>query len=194
MLNFIAEAENQKAKAFEIIEKTDIIRIWKHAGAKINLIGSLKIGVLAKHRDIDFHIYTPVLDVKQSFAIMAEICAHPQIKKCEFSNLADTEEACFEWHIWFEDDAGEIWQIDMIQIKSGSQYEGYFEKMAKDIISEMTENQRQAIIRLKYETPDDMKIFGIEYYKAVIQNGIYTFAEFLEWRKTQNFSGIISWK
>lgn len=38
----------------------------------------------------------------------------------------------------------------------------------------MTEEQRKTILRLKFETPDELKISGIEYYKAVIQDGVQT--------------------
>lgn len=53
--------------------------------------------------------------------------------------------------------------------------------------------QPKTILKLKYETPDDMKIPGIEYYKAVIEDGITTFHDFLKWRNSQNHSGIIEW-
>lgn len=192
-MDYTALAERQKKQAFEIIEKLKITDIWQQAGARINLVGSLKIGVLAKHRDIDFHIYTNMLDIEQSFAAMARICTNPAVKKCEFTNLAQTEEACFEWHIWVEDRDKNLWQIDMIQILSGSQYDGYFESVAADIAAAMTEENRKTILKLKFETPDNLKIGGIEYYKAVIQDGITTFDDFIKWRAKQNFNGIIEW-
>lgn len=192
-INYDTLAQKQKRRAFEIISDTRLIDVWQQAGARVNLIGSLEIGVLAKHRDIDFHIYTDRLNVKQSFAIIAEICANPAIKKCEFSNLAQTDEKCFEWHLYYEDAEHKLWQIDLIQILSGSQYDGYFENVAKTIKQAMTEEMRQTILKLKFETPDDMKISGIEYYKAVIQDDIKSYDDFLNWRTKQNFNGIIKW-
>lgn len=193
MTDYTSLAREQEKCAFEIIKSTKIIDIWQQAGARINLVGSLKIGTLAKHRDIDFHIYTNELNLKQSFAVMAKICTNPNVKKCEFSNLAETEEACFEWHIWVEDRNGSLWQIDMIQILSGSKYDGWFEAVADKIKNAMTEEMRQTVLKLKFETPDDLKIGGIEYYKAVIQDGITDFDAFLKWRSKQNFNGIIEW-
>lgn len=193
MTNLIQLAETQKQRAFEVIETSGVVRAWENIGAQIHLVGSLKIGVLAKHRDIDFHIYTADLDVGQSFDVMTAICCHPQIKRCEFNNLAETEECCFEWHAWFEDCLNKLWQIDMIQMKQGSKYDGYFEKIADEIKAQMTDEMRQTILKLKFETPDELKIGGIEYYKAVIQNNITELDQFLEWRKRQKFDGIIEW-
>lgn len=179
--------------AHAVIRKSGIIPAWKNIGAEINLVGSLKIGTLGKHPDIDFHTYTPELDIRQSFAVMAQIAQNPQARRIEFVNLADTEECCFEWHIWFDDNNGTLWQIDIIQIKRGTKYDGYFEKQAEEIKAAMSEEMRQTIIRLKFETPDNFKIAGIEYYKAVIQDGITNFDDFLKWRKSHNFEGIITW-
>lgn len=193
-MDILELANRQQAKAWDVIHKSRVMEAWEDIGAAVNLVGSLKIGVLAKHRDIDFHIYTPELDVKQSFKAISTICSRPQVVKCEFANLSATEECCLEWHVWFLDDEDkETWQIDMIQIKRGSAFDGYFEKVAEDIKNAMKEEQRRTILKLKFETPDNVKISGIEYYKAVIQNGITTFDELQNWRSQQNFCGIIEW-
>ena len=191
--DYAAEAQKNETHALAVIRKSGIIPAWKNIGAEINLVGSLKIGTLGKHPDIDFHTYTPELDIRQSFAVMAQIAQNPQARRIEFVNLADTEECCFEWHIWFDDNNGTLWQIDIIQIKRGTKYDGYFEKQAEEIKAAMSEEMRQTIIRLKFETPDNFKIAGIEYYKAVIQDGITNFDDFMKWRKSHNFEGIIKW-
>lgn len=191
--DYAAAAQKNEPHAHAVIRKSGIIPAWKNIGAEINLVGSLKIGTLGKHPDIDFHTYTPELDIRQSFAVMAQIAQNPQARRIEFVNLADTEECCFEWHIWFDDNNGTLWQIDIIQIKRGTKCDGYFEKQAEEIKAAMSEEMRQTIIRLKFETPDNFKIAGIEYYKAVIQDGITIFDDFLKWRKSHNFEGIITW-
>ena len=40
----------------------------------------------------------------------------------------------------------------------------------------LTEENRRTI--LKYDTPDNIKIMGIQYYKAVLKDNIKTFDEF----------------
>lgn len=184
-------AKNQQ-KARQVIKDAGIIESWESIGAKINLVGSLANGLLMKHRDIDFHIYTPHLSIDQSFAAIAGIAARPGIKKITYDNLLAEADACLEWHAWFEDEDGLLWQIDMMHILRGSKYDGYFEKVAAEIKTKITEEQRQTVLMLKYQTPEDIKIPGIEYYQAVMRDGIKDFENFLRWHKEQA-GGIIEW-
>jgi hypothetical protein len=150
------------------------------------------MGLLMKHRDIDFHIYTDKLDIAESFKAVQTICTNPAVTRMEYRNLADTEEACLEFHIWFMLD-NEEWQIDMIQILKGSQFDGFFENVAERIKAVLTPETRRTILELKYLTPDDEHIMGIEYYQAVIADHVKTYPEFIRWRKKHPAAGIISW-
>ena len=58
-----------------------------------------------------------------------------------------------------------------------------FREMAERITAVLTDETRQAILKLKYETPDTAKIMGVEYYQAVIQDGVRTYAELEDWKK-----------
>ncbi len=53
-------------------------------------------------------------------------------------NLLYTVEACVRV-AWYQDMVGELWQIDMIHIRKGSRYDGYFEKVAERISAVMTQ-------------------------------------------------------
>ena len=185
-------AQNNFEKALQVIEKSGVRQAWEAIGAAVNQVGSMAMGLLMKHRDIDFHIYTEKLDIAESFKVMQKICANPAVTRMEYRNLADTEEACLEFHIWFMLD-NEEWQLDMIQILKGSQFDGYFERVAQRIKAVLTPETRRTILELKFMTPDDAHIMGIEYYQAVIADGIRTYPEFIEWRKTHPANGLITW-
>ena len=192
-MNIFELAKRNQQKAWEIIEDTRIVRIWEGIGAKVNLVGSLRTGLLMKHRDIDFHIYTSPLDLSASFRAMAELAEITSIKKIEYTNLLHTAEACIEWHAWYQDMEGELWQMDMIHIQEGSRYDGYFERVAERISAVLTDEMRLAILKLKYETPDTEKIMGVEYYQAVIQDGVRSYPEFEEWRRLHPAVGVVEW-
>ena len=194
-INKIIEiANNNQKKAFNIIEELDIENAFKNIGARINLVGSLKMGLLMKNKDIDFHVYTPELNIEKSFLAVSKISSNIKIEKVTYNNLIDTDEHCIEWHLFYKEndkDYNEIWQIDIIHILEGSYYDGYFEKVAYDIMNMLTEEKRNIILQLKYKTPDDIKIMGIEYYKAVLQYNVTNFEDFIKWRDEQLFNGII---
>ena len=185
-------AQNNLEKALLVIEKSGVRQAWESIGATVNQVGSIAMGLLMKHRDIDYHIYTEKLDIIESLEVVKKICANPAVKRMEYRNLADTEEACLEFHVWFMLD-NEEWQIDMIQILKGSQFDGYFERVAERIKALLTPEIRRAILELKYLTPDNEHIMGIEYYQAVIADKIRTYPEFIQWRKTHPANGIIEW-
>jgi hypothetical protein len=192
-MDILELAKRNQQKAWEIIEDTRIVRIWEGIGAKVNLVGSLRTGLLMKHRDIDFHIYTSPLDLSVSFRAMAELAENTSVKKIEYTNLLHTAEACIEWHAWYKDMEGELWQMDMIHIQEGSRYDGYFERVAERISAVLTDEMRLAILKLKYETPDTEKIMGVEYYQAVIQDGVRSYPEFEEWRRLHPAVGVVEW-
>ena len=185
-------AQNNLEKAALVIEKSGVLEAWGSIGATVNQVGSMAMGLLMKHRDIDFHIYTDKLDMAESFKAVQKICTNPAVTRMEYRNLADTEDACLEFHVWFMLD-NEEWQIDMIQILKGSQFDGYFENVAERIKAVLTPEIRHTILRLKYLTPDDEHIMGIEYYQAVIADNVKTYPEFVQWREKHPATGIVTW-
>ena len=192
-MDILDVARRNQQKAWEIIEKVNVIPIWESIGAQVNLVGSLRMGLLMKHRDIDFHIYTSSLSLADSFRAMAKLAENTSVKKIECVNLLHTVEACVEWHAWYQDSESELWQIDMIHILEGSRYDGYFEKFAERLSAVLTEETKYAILKLKYETPESEKIMGIEYYVAVIRDGIRSYEEFMEWRIQHPVTGVMTW-
>lgn len=183
-------ARENLAKAREVVRRSGVVEAWRGVGAKVNLVGSVATGLLMTHRDIDFHIYTDALDVAESFKAIARICENPDISRLAYANLAGTNEACFEWHVWYNLD-GEEWQIDMIQILAGSQFDGYFERVAERIKAVLTPETRRAILELKYQTPANEHIAGIEYCRAVLADGVRSYGDFEKWRKTHAQTGIV---
>ena len=162
-------------------------------GAEPHLVGSLRTGLLMTHRDIDFHIYSSPLRVADSFAAMARLAENSRIHRIEYGNLLDTSEECLEWHAWYADADDQLWQIDMIHMPKGSAYDGYFERVADRIAAVLTDQTRETILRLKYETPETEKIMGIEYYQAVLRDGVRTYAEFEAWRAANPVTGVLEW-
>lgn len=171
---------NQK-KAGEVLEQSGIAEIWKDAGCRVNLVGSLRMGLLASHRDIDLHVYSSGITTESSFAIVAKIAKNPKVMEMKCINGLHTDEHCIAWHVFYKADDGAIWQFDIIHIEEGTEYDGYFERMANRIVEVMTPEQKDTILRLKFETPEGRDYHGVEYYEAVIADGITSMPDFENW-------------
>ena len=191
-MNIFDIAKQNQEKAWQVIKNTNIIQIWEDAGAKINLVGSLRTGLLMKHRDID-SIFIITLEPSGQFSGNGQTSRESVYQKIECANLLHTSEACIEWHAWYQNEENELWQMDMIHIREGSRYDGYFEKVAQRISEIMTDEIRETILRLKYETPETEKIIGVEYYQAVLRDGVRDYSGFKEWRKQHPITGVVEW-
>lgn len=184
--------QNQE-RAHELLRKTHIMEILSEAGTDAHIVGSLAMGLLINHLDIDIHVYSTDVTLQDSFAIMAKIAENESVIKIECRNLLHIEEACIEWHVWVKDDEDKTWQIDIIHILRGSRYDGFFERMAERINDVLTTETRTTILRLKYETPGNEHVMGVEYYQAVLRDGIRTLSQFNKWRELHKPNGIIEW-
>ena len=64
--------------------------------------------------------------------------------------------------------------------------------MAERISAVLTDEMRLAILKFKNtKTPDTEKIMGVEYYQAVIQDGVRSYPEFEEWRRLHPVVGVV---
>lgn len=171
---------NQK-RAREVLAESGITKIWEEAGCRVNLVGSLRMGLLASHRDIDLHVYSAHVTTEGSFAIVARIAKNNKVTEIRCINGLHTDEHCIAWHVFYRADDGAVWQFDIIHIEEGTQYDGYFERMADRIGEVMTPQQRDLILRLKFDTQEGIDYHGVEYYEAVIADGITDMSGFEKW-------------
>ena len=175
-------ALSNQAKARVVLEKSGIAKIWEDAGCRVNLVGSLRMGLLASHKDIDLHVYSKGITIGRSFAIASCMADNPDVVEIKCINGLNTDEHCVAWHVMYRY-SGELWKFDIIHIEDGSFYDGYFEHMADRIVEVATQEQKDLILRLKFETPEDCDFHGVEYYEAVIADGVSTFDELSDWIK-----------
>ncbi|MDE6051588.1 MAG: phosphoglycerate mutase family protein, partial [Paramuribaculum sp.] len=154
-------------RARGVLLSSGIADVWERNGCRVNLVGSLRMGLLASHRDIDLHVYSKGITEEGSFAIAAQVARLPGVTEIRCINGLHTDEHCVAWHIfyWYDD---EVWQFDVIHIEEGTEYDGFFERMADRIVEVMTPAQKDTILRLKFETLSDKDYHGVEFYEAVI--------------------------
>lgn len=71
--SYEAIADRNRRRAWQVVDELNLVKIWEAAGARVNSVGSLATGLLAKHLDIDFHIYSEPPLLPSGFAAMARI-------------------------------------------------------------------------------------------------------------------------
>lgn len=192
-MDIVKIAECNQQTAWEILEATKIISLWESIGAKVNIIGSLKSGLLMNSKDIDMHVYTEKLDVAESFSVIQRFAQNFSIKEIQYKNLIDTEEECIEWHALLEDKEMNNWKFDMIHIRKGSKYDGTIERVTDAIIAKLTPDIRKTILQIKHDVPKDTLISGIEIYHAVFTGGVRSYEELQQWRKTNPLINSLDW-
>ncbi|WP_436418450.1 phosphoglycerate mutase family protein [Petrimonas sulfuriphila] len=185
-------AENQQT-AWQILKETGIVQTWEKAGATVNLVGSLKSGLLMKNRDIDMHIYTDKLSISESFSVIQELAERLSLKEIHYKNLIDTEEECIEWHVLYEHNNRDTWKFDMIHIRKGSRYDGTVERVTDAITERLTPEIRKTILQLKQEIPEGIVIPGIEIYHAVFEGDVSSYEELEQWRKNHPLINSLDW-
>ena len=182
-------------KAFEIIAELKIYEIWESLNSTCNLVGSVRNGLLMDKLDIDFHTYSDDFSIEKSFQAISKITENPKIKEVTYRNLLDAEDMCLEWHLWYEETPDRIWTIDMMHIKNNSPYAGVIERVTEKIKSVVTEKQKQAILKIKWESKrQNEKFIGIDIYQAVIDEGIETFEDFKTWHNINKRPAISMWE
>lgn len=183
MMDILELSMAAQEKAREVLAKSGIADVWLRHGCRVNVVGSMRMGLLISHRDVDLHVYSKDITEEKSFAIAAEIAKLPHVTELKCINGLHTDEHCIAWHISYLY-GEELWKLDIIHIEEGSEYDGYFERMADRIVEVMTKSQKETILRLKYETPSDKDFRGVEYYEAVIADGVRNLIELEQWIDT----------
>ncbi|MDE6409109.1 MAG: phosphoglycerate mutase family protein [Muribaculaceae bacterium] len=171
-------ANQERAK--KVLVSSKVANVWEKNGCRVNIVGSLRMGLLASHKDIDLHVYSKDITEESSFAVAAQIAKLPNVIEIKCINGLHTDEHCIAWHIFYKYEE-DIWQIDVIHIEEGTKYDGFFERMADRITEVMTDEQKERILKLKFDTPSDKDYHGVEYYEAVIADGISNMEDLEVW-------------
>jgi hypothetical protein len=193
-MNLLDISELRRQAALQVVRESGVREAWESVGANVNMVGSVRSGLIMKNLDIDFHVYTDEPMLEKSRVAMARLEQNPAIRDVQFRNLLDTEEECLEWHAWYDDTAGTTWQLDIIHIRRGSAFDGAIERTTDALIARLTPETREAILRIKHDAPAGVKTPGIEVYYAVLELGLRTYDEFAAWKLTNSNVDLLGWR
>ena len=187
------DSQSLEMRAWEIVNETGVVEIWQGMGAKVNPVGSLAMGLMMKHRDIDLHIYSDPFSIEDSFKAAGRLAQVAGIQNMTYINALELEDRCLEWHATYFTAVGEEWKMDMIHIRKDSVYVGYFEKVAERVKALLTDETRHAILAIKQALPDGENVIGIRIYRAVLEGGVRDIQTFHQWERAHPLDGIERW-
>ena len=180
-------------RAEQFLRNSGLLEAWESVGAKVRCVGSFRTGLMMKDRDIDLHVYTENLDPERAREALKPFSTSPGAQLTCIDN-AGTAENCLEWHLRMPDGSGDLWSIDMIQLLAGSEWDGFFEDTAEAVIAALTPESRRRILELKAAEPDGMNVCGIEFCKAVLDDRVTSWQEFLKWRRNNPTETLLKWR
>jgi hypothetical protein len=174
--------ENLKI-AYNIINELNIENVFKEYDYKANLIGSVPTKLLMNNLDIDYHVYSNNMNINDIYKLIGVIATNKRIIETSFFNFFDSEDKSYDCHLHYLDNDNNKWRIDIIFIKNNSPYVGKAENIRDIINNNITQDQRNKILRIKNELyKNNIEFHGIEVYKAVIEFAISTTEDFIKWK------------
>ncbi len=186
-------SRQMRQAASKVLADLNITEYCREIDGSLNIVGSLKTDLMLNHRDIDLHFYTSEPMVEKSFAFMKCLAENNAIKDIQYKNLLDTKEECIEWHLWYEAEKGITWKLDIIHIRKGSFYDGFFEAVTDKVIQKLTPETKEIILRIKYELGEKSNVPGIQIYHAVLEHGVKNYADFIQWQRENPLDSILEW-
>ena len=180
-------------RAERFLRNSGLLEAWEGIGAKVRCVGSFRTDLMMKDRDIDLHVYSESLAPERARDALKPFSTAPGAE-LTFIDNAGTAEKCLEWHLKMPDGSGELWTVDMIQLPAGSEWDGFFEDTAEAVIDALTPESRRRILELKAAEPDGMNICGIEFCKAVLDDHVTSWQEFLKWRRSNPPGTLLKWR
>jgi hypothetical protein len=194
MADVLRRAEERQKRAVAIIEDLDLTNRWARFGRPV-VVGSVSHGLVVA-LDIDMEVYSDSPRIAEGFQVMAEVAESENVVAITFKNDLDTRGQWLYWEVKYRDAGGETWVIETYHCAPGDPYAHWPEQLAEAMKSVLTDEQRIAILSIKEALCErgmmaDMKSTDI--YRAVMDCGLLSVDEFLEWLPDNKAAGITHW-
>jgi hypothetical protein len=183
-------AEKRRQRAQIIIDELGLLPRWSQYGSPV-LVGAFRHNLMVAP-DIDMEVYTETPTIEAGFAMMTDLARLPGVWKVRFSNeLAGPDQGLY-WQLRYRDQAGEVWKVDAWLMSHHHPDAHWAERFVEAMHSALTPETRWAILEIK-EALQGTGARGIDIYRAVLEGGVRRPAEFEDWLKQYQPTGLIFW-
>jgi hypothetical protein len=152
---------------------------------------------LAVRPDIDLEVYCDRPRVEAGFAVVVPLAREPGVRRVRFANELAGPDGGLYWQLRYRapGPAGELWKIDTWLLPHD--HPG---PLARDLVGPLRRalrrhpGARAAILRIKEATRDDAGVHGVDVYRAALEGGVRTPAEFAGWLEANGPAGLTAWR
>lgn len=187
----LQRAVERQRVAGEILGTLGLMERWSEFGVP-RLVGAAAYGLMVAP-DIDIEIYCPDPRVEIGFSVVGDVARQPGIWKVRFSNELDGPDQGLYWQLRYRASRDEVWRIDMWLLADdhpGPRSLDLVEVMNRAL----TDETRVAILRIKEAVHERADVHSMDIYRAVLDDGVRTAADFLTWQAEHKSVGLTSWR
>ena len=175
-----------------MLEGLGLLERWARVGRPV-VVGSLRFGMM-RHPNLDLEIYADTPQVAEGFAVVAELAQVPGVRQVFYLNAMDTPDQGLYWRVDFEDEQGDLWDIDNWLVAHDHPNAGLADGLATALAAKLTTEQRLTVLTIKNAQDCANKARGVDIYKAVMAGGVRTAQEFEAWRAANPPAEIELWR
>ncbi|SFH55778.1 hypothetical protein SAMN05421678_12168 [Actinopolymorpha cephalotaxi] len=174
-----ARAEVRLAQARQVLDELNFLDRWRTVGDPV-VVGSVALGAVVRP-DVDLEIYTGSPSIRDGFGVVADLAEQPKVRAMRYKDERDRPSRGLYWRLDYELTPEETWHVDMWLFPSGPAH-GSSTELTEAVAGALTEGRRDAVLAIKEEAVGrGTRAHGHWVYQAVIDEGVASYAEYVEW-------------
>lgn len=165
---------------------------WSVYGDPV-VVGSVALGLVVRP-DIDLEIYADSPRTWDGFTIITDLAELPKLRAVRYKDNRDRREAGLYWKLEYELTADQLWTVDM-WLFDRSRRAASASPMIEPVLAALTDEKRDTILAIKEEAAAlGSRAHGHWLYRAVLNEGVRSFAAYQAWIGDQDVWERTSWQ
>lgn len=165
--------------ARQVLDELDLLDRWRPFSEPV-VVGSAALDLVVRP-DIDVEFLVDELSIRDGFAVMSAVAELPKVRSIRYNDARDKPEQGLYWKVLYELTPAETWTLDLWMFRRD--HPGPLaSSMVEPIRAALTPETRDAILAIKEAAAErGERAWGHWLYRAVINEGVRDYAEFLAW-------------
>lgn len=172
-------AADRMRAAEQVLDELDLLARWKPFSEPV-VVGSAALDLVVRP-DIDIEFMVDELSIRDGFDVITACAELPKVRSVRFNDARDKPEQGLYWKLSYELTPTETWTLDLWMFRRD--HPGPLaSSMVEPIRAALTPETRDTILAIKEAAVErGERAWGHWLYRAVINDGVRTYAEFLDW-------------